>query len=68
MRENISSDILDVKIKQKELVNKSDIDKRLININKITSNKTKHIEPEEELTNLTKKLHKHQKRIQCFVW
>ena len=57
-----------MKIKQKELVNKSDSDKRLININKITSNKTKHIDAEEELTNLTKKLHKHQKRIQCFVW
>ena len=28
------SDIFDVKIKQKELVNKSDIDKKLININK----------------------------------
>ena len=34
------SDILDVKIKQKELVNKSDIDKKLIN-KKITLNKSK---------------------------
>ena len=50
-----TSDILDVKIKQKELVNKSDIDKKLININKkITSNKTKHIEADKKLTDLTK--------------
>ena len=37
-----TKDILDVKVKQKELANKSDIDKKLININnKITSKKTK---------------------------
>ena len=34
-----------VKIKQKELVNKSDIDKKLINLNKkITSNKTRQFQ------------------------
>ena len=61
MRENIFiqliitvfSDTLDVKIKQRKLVNKSDIDKKLININKkFTSNKTKHIEADK--TALTK--------------
>ena len=52
-----TSDILDVKIKQKELVNKSDIDKKLINVNKkITSNKTKHIEADKKLTDLTKEV------------
>ena len=61
MRENIFiqliitvfSDTLDVKIKRRKLVNKSDIDKKLININKkFTSNKTKHIEADK--TALTK--------------
>ena len=38
-----TSDILGVKVKQKELVNKSDINKKPINSNKkVTSNKTKH--------------------------
>ena len=51
------SNILDVKLKQKELVNKSGIDKKLININKkITSNKTKHVEAEKKITNLTNKV------------
>ena len=51
------SDILDVKIKQQELVNKSDIDIKLININKkITSSKTKHSEADKKLTDLTKKV------------
>ena len=37
-----TSDILDAKIKQTELVSKSDLDKKLINTNKkIASNKTK---------------------------
>ena len=50
-------DILDVKIKQKQAVNKSDIDKKLININKkITSNKTKHIEADKKLTDLAKRV------------
>ena len=53
----INCHILDVKIKQKELVNRSDIDKKVININKkITSNKTKHIDADKKLTNLTKKI------------
>ena len=40
-------------------MNKTDIDKKLININKkITSNKTKHIEAEKKLTDLTKKIAK----------
>ena len=52
-----TSNILDVKLKQKELVNKSGIDKKLININKkITSNKTKHVEAEKKITNLTNKV------------
>ena len=45
------------------LVNKPDIDEKLINIdNKITSNKTKHIEAVKKLTDLEKKLHKYQKK------
>ena len=52
-----TSDKLDLNIKQKELVDKSDIDKKLININKkITSNKTKHKEADKKLTDLTKKV------------
>ena len=52
-----TSNILDVTLKQKELVNKSGIDKKLININKkITSNKTKHVEAEKKITNLTNKV------------
>ena len=51
-----TSDIFDVKIKQKELVNKTDIDKKLININRrVTSNKTKHVEADKKLNHLTKK-------------
>ena len=43
------SDILDVKIKQKELVKKSDIDKKLIDITKkFTWNKTKLIEADKK--------------------
>ena len=50
-----TSDILGVKVKQKELVNKSDINKKPINSNKkVTSNKTKHIEADKKLTDLTK--------------
>ena len=46
-----------IKIKQKKLVNKCDIDKKLINISKkITSNKTRHIEAGKKLTDLTKKV------------
>ena len=47
-----TSGIVDAKIKQKEVVNKSNIDKKLININKkITSNITKHM---GYITHLTK--------------
>ena len=53
---NFASDILDVKIKRKELFNKSDIDKELRNINK---NITKHAEAGKKLTDLSKKLHKY---------
>ena len=56
------SDILDVK---KELVNKSDTDKKLISFNKkTTSNKTKHRQADKKLTDPAKKkkLHKHQKK------
>ena len=52
-----TSDIFGVKIKQKELINKSDIDRKLININKkITSSKTKHIEADKKLIDLTKQV------------
>ena len=52
-----TSDILDVKIKQKELVSKSDIDKKLINVSgKITENKRKQVEFEKEITDLTNKV------------
>ena len=57
-----TSDILDVK---KELVNKSDTDKKLISFNKkTTSNKTKHREADKRLTDPAKKkkLHKNQKK------
>ena len=48
-----TSDILDVK---KELVNKSDTDKKLISFNKkTTSNKTKHREADKRLTDPAKK-------------
>ena len=47
--DKFTSGTLDVKIKQKELVYKFDVDKKLININKkITSNKTKHIEVDKK--------------------
>ena len=59
-----TGDILDVKKKRKKLVNKSDIDKKLININeKITSNKTKHIEAD-----LTKKVSQISKKDMIFCW
>ena len=49
------SDILNEKIKQKQLVNKSDIYKKLINIKKkITSNKAKHIKVDKRLSDLPK--------------
>ena len=55
--DKFTSDIRDVKIKQKELVSKSDIDKKLININKkFNSNKAKHKEGDKTLANLTKKV------------
>ena len=57
----IINDILNVK--EKELVNKSVIDKKLIDVNKkIALNETKHIEADKKLTDLTKKLHKYQKK------
>ena len=44
-----TSEILDVKIIRKKLINKSDTAEKLININKkITSNKTKHVEVEKK--------------------
>ena len=53
----LTSDILDVTIKQKELVNKSEIDKNLINISKeTTSNKTRHIKTDKKVTDLTEKV------------
>ena len=46
-----------VKIKQNELVNKCDIYKKPININKkITSNRTKHTEAEKKIADLTNKV------------
>ena len=46
---NVTSEILDVKIIRKKLINKSDAAKKLININKkIASNKTKHVEVEKK--------------------
>ena len=45
-----TSNMLHVKIKQRKLVNKSDIDKKLINIRKL------HIEAGKKLTDLTKKV------------
>ena len=61
----IINDILNVK--EKELVNKSVIDKKLINVNKkITLNETKHIEADKKLTDLTKKLQKYQKKNMIF--
>ena len=54
---NFLSNILDLKIKRPELVNKSDIDKKLIHVNKkITSSKTKNFRSRK------KKLHKYQKK------
>ena len=54
---NLQSDILAVNIKQKQLVNKSNIDKKLIKYNeKITSVKTKHVEAEKKITDLTNKV------------
>ena len=63
-----TSDILDVKIKQKDSVNKSNSDKKLININeKTSSKKTKHKETDKKLTDLTKKLHKFKKMRYDFL-
>ena len=64
-----TSDILDVKIKLKELFNKLDIDKILININtKNTSNKTTHIEADKKLTLLTRKVAQmSEKRYEKFL-
>ena len=63
-----TSDILDVKIKQKDSVNKSNSDKKLININeKTSSKKTKHKETDKKLTDLTKKLHKFKKMWYDFL-
>ena len=46
---------------------KTDIDKKLININtKIASNKTKHIEADKKLNDLTKRLQKYQKKNMIF--
>ena len=54
---NLQSDILAVNIKQKQLINKSNIDKKLIKYNeKITSVKTKHVEAEKKITDLTNKV------------
>ena len=45
------------RLKQADLVNKTDIDKKLININKkIASNKAKYIEADKKLTDLTKEV------------
>ena len=61
----IINDILNVK--EKELVNKSVIDKKLIDVNKkIALNETKHIETDKKLTDLTKKSHKYQKKNMIF--
>ena len=64
-----TSDIRDVKIKWKELFNKSDIDKILINIDtKNTSNKTKHIKADKKLTLLTRKVARmSEKRYEMFL-
>ena len=61
----IINDLLNVK--EKELVNKSVIDKKLIDVNKkIALNETKHIEADKKLTDLTKKLQKYQKKNMIF--
>ena len=58
---------MDAKIKHKGLVCKFYIDKKLININKkITSKKPKHKQADKKLTDLTKKLHKYQKKKKIF--
>ena len=65
-----TSDILDVKVKQKELANKSDIDKNLININnKITSKKTKHKKADKklELLDLAKKVAQISEKVYDFL-
>ena len=65
-----TSDILDVKVKQKELANKSDIDKKLININnKITSKKTKHKKADKklELLDLAKKVAQISEKVYDFL-
>ena len=65
-----TSDILDVKVKQKELASKSDIDKKLININnKITSKKTKHKKADKklELLDLAKKVAQISEKVYDFL-
>ena len=65
-----TSNILDVKVKQKELANKSDIDKKLININnKITSKKTKHKKADKklELLDLAKKVAQISEKVYDFL-
>ena len=65
-----TSDILNVKVKQKELANKSDIDKKLININnKITSKKTKHKKADKklELLDLAKKVAQISEKVYDFL-
>ena len=48
-------------------IDKSVIDKKLIDVNKkIALNETKHIEADKKLTDLTKKLHKYQKKNMIF--
>ena len=59
----LTAEMFVTRLKQADLVNKTDIDKKLININKnITSNKAKHIEADKKLTDLIKKFHKYQKK------
>ena len=54
--DKFTSDTLDVRTKQRELVNKSDTDKKLISTNKkIMLNETKHVETDKKnLTDLAK--------------
>ena len=65
----LTAESLAARLKQANLVTKTDIDKKLININKkIISNKTKHIEADKKLTDLTKKgCTNVRKRIWFFV-
>ena len=50
-----------------DFVEKKDFDDILKNLNKkVTSSKTKHMEAEKKLTDLTNKVHKHQKNNMVF--